>query len=135
MLRQRSTFVHRRTAHLLSLQNLVVRNTGNLIKGNALKRLTPEEVSEQLDDPRLVLGADTHLAVIEAFNTQIQRLEKAVLADARLRPSFRPSTEPTGQCSGIARERSSNCRWHGLGRKTSTQQRSTYAPPGARRGR
>ncbi len=89
LLRQRSTFVRRRTAHLLSLQNLVVRNTGNLIKGNALKRLTPEEVYEQLDDPRLVLGADTHLAVIETFNTQIQRLEKAVLADARLRPSFR----------------------------------------------
>ncbi len=89
LLRQRSTFVHRRTAHLLGLQNVVVRNTGNLIKGNALKRLTPEEVYEQLADPHLVLGAEAHLAVIETFNTQIGRLEKAVLAHGRLQPSFR----------------------------------------------
>ncbi len=89
LLRQRSTFVHRRTAHLLSLQNVIARNTGNLIKGNALKSLTPEEAYEQLEDQHLALGAEAHLEVIETLNTQIGRLEKAVLAHGRLKPNFR----------------------------------------------
>ncbi len=89
LLRQRSSFVHRRTAHLLSLQNQLVRRTGQLIKGNALKRLTPEDVYQRLQDEHLVLGADAHMEVIETFNIQIHRLEQAVLAHANLQPSFK----------------------------------------------
>jgi transposase len=46
LLRQRCRLVRQRTANRLSLQNLFVRHTGQLIKGNALKKLTPDKFQE-----------------------------------------------------------------------------------------
>ena len=80
---------HHRTAHLLSLQNQIMRETGHLLKANKLKQLTPEEVYELLMDEHRAMGADAHLEVMEALNEQIHHLEQAVLAHARLQPHFR----------------------------------------------
>ena len=89
LLRQRASFVHHRTAHLLSLQNQIVRETGHMLKGNTLKKLTPEEVYELLVDEHCAMGADAHLEVIETLNEQIHHLEQAVLVHANLQPRFR----------------------------------------------
>ena len=60
-----------------------------MVKGNALKRLTPEEIYEMLVDEHRALGATAHLEVIEALNDQIHYLEQAVLAHASLQERFR----------------------------------------------
>ncbi len=60
-----------------------------MVKGNALKRLTPEEVYEILVDEHRALGANAHLEVIEILNDQIHHFEQAVLAHANLQPRFR----------------------------------------------
>ncbi|MBI2986320.1 MAG: transposase, partial [Deltaproteobacteria bacterium] len=44
LLRKRSQLVRQRTASLLSIQNLVTRNTGSSISGNRIKQLTAESV-------------------------------------------------------------------------------------------
>jgi len=89
LLRQRCRLVRQRTANRLVLQNLLVRNTGKLIKGNALKKLTPDKLRETTDDEHLILALDTTYQVIEALEPQIERLEKAVRAQGKLRSEFR----------------------------------------------
>src|SRR3989449_8805496 len=44
LLRKRSQLVHHRTAHLLSIQNLVTRNTGSSISANRIKALDDPQV-------------------------------------------------------------------------------------------
>jgi transposase len=48
LLRKRSQMVHQRTANLLSIQNLVTRNTGSSISADQIKGLDIEEVDELL---------------------------------------------------------------------------------------
>ena len=48
LLRKRSQMVHQRTANLLSIQNLLTRNTGSSISANQIKGLDVEEVDELL---------------------------------------------------------------------------------------
>ena len=64
LLRQRCRLVRQRTANRLSLQNLFVRHTGQLIKGNALKKLTPDKFQEITDDEHLILALDTTHQII-----------------------------------------------------------------------
>ena len=44
LLRKRSQLVRQRTANVLAIENLVARNSGRLINGNQVKRLTEEEL-------------------------------------------------------------------------------------------
>ena len=46
LLRKRSQLVRQKTANLLSIQNLLTRNTGKAMRGNQIKQLTPVTVSE-----------------------------------------------------------------------------------------
>jgi transposase len=56
LLRKRSQMVHQRTANLLSIQNLVTRNTGSSISANQIKGLDIEEVDELLPNQDLALA-------------------------------------------------------------------------------
>jgi hypothetical protein len=53
LLRQRRQLVRQRSRQGLSLEHLVVRNTGRSWRGNEVKRLTLEAVPQWLPDPRL----------------------------------------------------------------------------------
>jgi transposase len=46
LLRQRSQLVRQRTSNLLSIQNLLTRNTGSSLSGNRIKQLTVAEVEQ-----------------------------------------------------------------------------------------
>lgn len=89
LLRQRGRLVQQRTANLLSIQNVLARDTGEMVKGNALKRVTAEQVAEWLVTPELVLAVDSRLQVIAVLNEQIGRIEAAVRARGELRPEYR----------------------------------------------
>jgi len=83
LLRKRGNLVRQRTANLLSLQNLWVRNTGRMVKGNALKKLTAADLEEQIGDSNLRLAMGSTLAIVKTLNVQIRKLEKVVSRHGR----------------------------------------------------
>lgn len=89
LLRKRSQLVRQRTANLLSIQNLVARNTGRGIGGNLIKQLTAQDVDALLPMPELALAVKSNLAVLVCLQQQVQQLERAVLERVRLRPAFK----------------------------------------------
>ncbi|KAB2833938.1 MAG: IS110 family transposase [Candidatus Brocadia sp.] len=88
LLRKRTMLVRHRTAHILSLQNMVNRNTGRKVNVNDAKRLSEEKISEQLTDEHHKMAVQSDKAVIDFFHEQIDRIEKAVLKEVKLRYPF-----------------------------------------------
>jgi transposase len=90
LLRKRSQLVRQRTRQVLSIENLVVRNTGRSLSGHEVKRLTLEAVPQWLPDPRLALAVASSLVVVQTLDDLIGLLEKQVLEAVRLEPAFQP---------------------------------------------
>jgi transposase len=88
LLRKRSQLVHHRTAHLLSIQNLVTRNTGSSISANRIKALDDPQVDEFLPNEGLALAVKANLAVMCTADEQTQILEQTVTERVKLRPQF-----------------------------------------------
>ena len=78
LLRKRSQLVRQRTAQLLSLGNIMTRNTGVRVSRTQLKELTLEQVSERLSQPQVALSADCSLQVAGTLDKQIDRIEQEV---------------------------------------------------------
>src|SRR5574341_1767847 len=89
LLRKRSQLVRQRTANLLSIQNLVVRNTGSSISSNRIKLLKVEEVGSLLGHADCALAAQTNLWVLRCLEEQIGKLERVVKERVKLKPAFR----------------------------------------------
>ena len=89
LLRKRAQLVRCRTAQLLSIENLVSRNSG--------KRISPGDV-RKLDEPALrsicggnearALSIRSSAVVLRCLDEQIRGLERTVLARAKLKPGF-----------------------------------------------
>jgi transposase len=88
LLRKRSQLVHQRTANLLSIQNLVTRNTGSSISANRIKGLDAAEVDELLPNADLALAVKANLSVMCSADEQTQILERTVRDRVKLRPEF-----------------------------------------------
>ena len=89
LLRKRSQLVRQKTSNLLSIQNLVTRNTGTALTGNRIKTLTAEQVHSFLPTAELALAVTNTLAVMRCVAKQIAELEQAIKARVALRPTFR----------------------------------------------
>lgn len=89
LLRKRSQLVRYRTANLLSIQNLLTRNTGSSISARRIKQLSAEEVEGLLIGADVVLAVKANLSVIHCLEAEIATLEKAVKERVKLRPAFR----------------------------------------------
>ena len=89
LLRKRSQLVRQRTANLLSIQNLVTRNTGSSINGNRIKQLTTEAVGSLLTNQDHVPAVQANLSVMNCLGEQIKSLEQVVKERVKLRPAFR----------------------------------------------
>src|SRR3989304_5154195 len=61
------------------------RNTGRKLKVNDAKRLSEEKISDQLADEHHKMAVQSDKAVIDFFNERIDRIEKAVLKEVKLR--------------------------------------------------
>lgn len=90
LLRKRSQLVRQKTANVLSIQNLIARNTAMSLSANHIKKLTLQEVETLLPSPDVVLAVKSNLAVMHCLEEQIQALEQVVIARARLKPTFKP---------------------------------------------
>jgi transposase len=89
LLRKRSQLVRCRTAQILSIQNLICRNTGQKISQENLRRLD-EKALQQLcgGDPSRVLAIQSNRTVLRCLDEQVDLLEKTILTQARMRPDF-----------------------------------------------
>jgi len=88
LLRRRSMFVGQHTAQLLSLQSMIIRNTGIKMSGNAVSRLNIEDTQEMFSSPHLALMAQNNLESMVFLKSIIKRIETTVLAEAKLRKEF-----------------------------------------------
>ena len=88
LLRKRGQMVRQRTANLLSIQNLITRNTGSAMNSNRIKTLEPQQVDELLADGDLALAVKANVAMVQCANGQIEILERTVGDRIKLRPEF-----------------------------------------------
>ncbi len=89
LLRKRSQLVRHRTTHLLSIQNLLTRNTGSSLKANQIKGLEVQQLDELLPHRDLALALKANLAVMSSAAEQIELLEHRVTELVELRAQFR----------------------------------------------
>jgi transposase len=88
LLRKRGQLVQLRTTNILSVQNLVSRNTGSCMSANSIKQLKSEEVDELFPDPNIGLAIKSNLVVMHTLHQQIKALERAVNMQAKLEPRY-----------------------------------------------
>ena len=89
LLRKRSQIVRQRSTNLLSIQNLIARNTGSSLNGNRIKLLDSQQVDELLASADLALAVKANLALMNCADEQVELLEKSVLDRVKLREEFR----------------------------------------------
>ena len=89
LLRKRGQLVRQRTAHILSIENLYARNSGDRLSCNAIKCLTEEQIQKQFDDPNVALAIDSNRILMNALDQQIKVLEQALLKQTKLNPRYR----------------------------------------------
>ena len=89
LLRKRSQLVRQRTTNLLSIQNLMTRNTGSSLSAKQIKGLDVQQVDELLPEGDLALAVKANLAVMLSADEQSEILERTVIQRVQLRPQFR----------------------------------------------
>lgn len=90
LLRKRAQLVRCRTMQVLSIENLVSRNTGKGISMKEVQKLDERRIEELCAaDATRALAIKSNWAVLLCLNEEISKLEKAVLARARLKPEFK----------------------------------------------
>ncbi len=88
LLRKRSQLVRQKTANLLSIENVLTRNTGLTFSGNRIKQLSEGEVEQLLPVPEIALAVKSNLAVLRCLEEQIESVERAVLERAKGKEVF-----------------------------------------------
>src|SRR5499427_7514484 len=78
LLRKRAHLVRQHTAQVLSVQNLLARNTGSRFSAKRLVELTPADLQGMLPEAAHVLAVTSSLAVVHCLGQQIKTLEKTV---------------------------------------------------------
>jgi transposase len=89
LLRKRSQLVRYRTMNVLSIQNLMTRNTASSLSVKQVKGLDVRQIDELLPDGDLALAVKANLSVMSSADEQVQLLEQTVLQRVKLRPQFR----------------------------------------------
>jgi transposase len=88
LLRKRSQLVRQRTTNLLSIQNLMTRNTGSSLSAKRVKALDVQQIDELLPDADLALAVKANLSVLSSADDQVKLLEQTVTQRVKLRPQF-----------------------------------------------
>lgn len=94
--RKRLQLTRSRTAHILAVENMVARQTGMRIKGEAVKRLDDEQLHKLGQCPDVTLAMSANVAVIQTLNAQIEKVEKRLREVVRPRQEFAVLTTTPG---------------------------------------
>lgn len=87
--RKRLQLVRYRTAQILAIEGILMRQTGARLKGEAVKRLTAEQVDAFAFAPDVSLAVEANRAVSQTLSQQIEALEKRLQQRVILRPEYR----------------------------------------------
>jgi len=88
LLRKRLQLVQQRTLQILSFQNLVARNLGKSMNGNAVKKLSEDDVEHLFHDKRLVVSGKASISTILFLTEKIKQLEKTIHKVAKLKDEY-----------------------------------------------
>lgn len=89
LLRKRAQLVRCRTAQILSIQNLVSRNTGHGISTDDIRKLDADGIGQACGGQEgRGLAIQSNLAVLRCLDEQTRGLERVVLEQAKLKPAF-----------------------------------------------
>src|SRR5919202_2283065 len=88
LLRKRAHLVRQHTANVLSVQNIMARNTGARFSGKRIQELTKQELTTLLADETQVLAVTSSLVVLDCLRHQIKTLEKTVHKNLHHTPSY-----------------------------------------------
>ena len=89
LLRKRSQLVRQSTTNILSLQNILARNTAQSLSSYKIKNLDDEQAEQLLDDPNTTLALKCNLNVIRCLQSSITKIETTVLRQVRIRAEFK----------------------------------------------
>ena len=78
LLRKRAHLVEQQTAHVLSVQNIILRNTGTRLSTNRIKSVSQAEVDALFPDADQALAVSSALAVLHCLAAQIKTVETRV---------------------------------------------------------
>jgi transposase len=88
VLRKRSPRVHQHTANGLSMQNILVRNTGSRFSVKQIHKLRKKDLEGILPEASQALGVRSSLRLLEGLRQQIKTLEHAVRKHLKHRPAY-----------------------------------------------
>ena len=86
--RKRMQLVRSRTAHILSIENIMARQLAIKISSNQVKRMTADEVDKIGFPADVGLAVKSNLAVIITLNEQVNLLEKRLQEEMSERPEY-----------------------------------------------
>ena len=86
--RKRMFLVRHKTSHILSLQSLITRCSGQRVSTNKIKQFDAEDLQQLLQEEHKVLSAQANLDSISFYAQQIRRLEKAIKNKIKLKKEF-----------------------------------------------
>jgi transposase len=88
LLRKRAHLVRQHTANVLSVQNIMARNTGARFSGKRIQELTKEDLSTLLAEASQVLAVTSSLVVLDCLRQQIKTLEKTIHKCLKHTPAY-----------------------------------------------
>ncbi|VAW59478.1 Mobile element protein [hydrothermal vent metagenome] len=89
LLRKRSQLVRQSTTNILSLQNILARNTAQSLSSYKIKKLDDEQAEKLINDPNITLSLKSNLNIIRCLQSSINEIETAVLKQTRIRKEFK----------------------------------------------
>ena len=89
LLRRRQSLVRQHTSNLLSVQNIVVRNTAVKINANAIKKLEITELEKMISNQNILQAVACNLSVMSCLQEQTRKIELSVKNQMKLKPEFR----------------------------------------------
>jgi transposase len=96
LLRKRKHLVEQQSANVLSIQNMILRNSGSRLRANRIKQFSAADLESLLPDSDQALAVSSGLAVIHCLTEQIKRVEKRVQAQMRSTPLYKLLQTVTG---------------------------------------
>lgn len=89
LLRKRSQLVRFKTTNILSAQNILARNTGQILKTDAIMKLDQRDLDQLFEDENLIMALECNLTLIHSLMEQVKMVEKRVHHLVKLRPEFK----------------------------------------------
>jgi transposase len=88
VLRKRAHLVRQHTANVLSVQNILARNTGMRFSAKRIHEFTKTDLEGLLPEAHQVLAVTSSLALLACLSQQIKTLEKAVTTSLQHTPAY-----------------------------------------------